>query len=159
MEDKSEELKELEQQYPEIEFTPDGEEEVVEEEVVVEEPETPIPLTTTTPPPVPTLQPRPSFSFSNFAQSIIPKPRRKNELADLFETPGANDNDIYADDLIEYNEDDADPDVGDLLDDDLSDLVSVSREDVMGRAPRPRKSKTRRIDRPYDNPMSMGGMR
>ena len=82
-----------------------------------------------------------------------PKPEApKNELSDLFEVPGEDDNDMYVDDLFEVDEEDLD------MEDDLSDLTSVSREDVMGKKPTPRPQRFRRTQQPYSGPTSMGGV-
>ena len=84
------------------------------------------------------------------------KPSPANDMADLFEVPQSEDNDMYIDDLFEVPDEELDMD--DDLDDDLSDLTSVSAEDVMGRKPKPRM-KFARTGKPYIPPVSMGGTR
>jgi hypothetical protein len=81
------------------------------------------------------------------------KPERpKSDMDDLFEVPQEDDNDMYTDDLFEVDEEDLD------MDDDLSDLMTVSREDVMGKKPIPKSQRFRRTGRQYDSPTSMGGI-
>jgi hypothetical protein len=75
----------------------------------------------------------------------------EDELADLFEVPQPDDHDIYSDDLVETDEAE-----------DLSDLTSVSREDVMGSRPKS-KAKYRIVRRPrtarrFVPPTTLGGM-
>jgi len=79
---------------------------------------------------------------------------RSDELAELFEVPEPEDNDMFIDDLFEVDSED---------EDDLSDLTSVSNEDVMGPAPKPVQRRVvrrvRRTSRPYTPPSSMRGIR
>jgi hypothetical protein len=77
-----------------------------------------------------------------------PRPQTNaNDMSDLFEVPQEDDPDIYSDDLVELDDEDV---MGG--DSDMSDLTSVSREDVMGR---PLKKRRRPQQAP---PPSMGGM-
>lgn len=69
------------------------------------------------------------------------------DMDDLFEVPEEDDNDMYVDDLFEVDGEDLE------FDTDISDIVSVSREDVIGRKP------TRRIRRPDVGYDSLGGTR
>ncbi len=81
-------------------------------------------------------------------------PDEEDSLADLFEVPQEEDNDIRVDDLFEL------PD-----DEDISDLTSVSDEDVMRGEPVPgarskRKVRyVRRTSKGYNPPPTMGGIR
>lgn len=82
--------------------------------------------------------------------SLIPaeeqKPERPaDELADLFEVPQEEDNDMYTDDLFELDDEE-----------DLSDLTRVTREDVMGKPRKARPPKYLQIRRPYYPPTSIG---
>jgi len=62
------------------------------------------------------------------APVIEPEPEpEKDELASLFEVPQPEDNDMATDHLFEVGED-----LTGFEDDDLSDLVDVSVEDIMG---------------------------
>ena len=82
----------------------------------------------------------------------------KDELADLFEVPQPEDNDMDTSDLFDA---DIDPDIDDLIDTDLDDLINVPNEAIMGTPPPPRKPKPkfRRTNRPYNPPTMLGGMR
>lgn len=81
--------------------------------------------------------------------------KRKNKLADLFEVPQAEDNDIYADDLTEITDEDI---MGG--DNDMSDLTNVSRDDIMGISPEKRRARRfKRTNRPYQPPNSLRGIR
>ena len=91
------------------------------------------------------------FSFEGIATGLIPKPAPKNELADLFEVPRAEDNDMYVDDLFDVPEEDLD------MEDNLDDLTQVKREDVMGRPPK-KKVRYSRTLRPYNNQSIMGSI-
>jgi len=62
-----------------------------------------------------------------------PEPEPKDELADMFEVPQPEDNDMVTDHLVELDEED-----------DLSDLTAVSREDIMGTPPKPKYKIVRR---------------
>ena len=79
-----------------------------------------------------------------------------HDLSDLLEVPQEDDNDMYIDDLFEADEEDIE------FDDDLSDLTSVSHEDVMGRRP-VKKKKVRyvRVRKVYREqpPTSLQGLR
>lgn len=78
----------------------------------------------------------------------------KNDMSDLFEVPEPTDNDMETDDLVEYEDEDLD------MDDDLSDLVRVSNEDIMGRRPvKKMKPKFRRSNKVYRTPPTLGSMR
>jgi len=91
----------------------------------------------TTPETVPTIN---LASFLPSQPALVEPP--KDELADLFEVPQPEDNDINCDDLVSFD----DQDVADLLevDDedvfgkDINDVISVSREDIMGTKPKSR---------------------
>lgn len=89
---------------------------------------------------------------------LTPPPTEGDEnneyLDDLFAVPQPGDHDIRTDHLFRLDEED-----------DLSDLVDVSEEDVMGEEPelppQPRRRLMRRIKRPYKRyapPTSLGGM-
>jgi hypothetical protein len=117
------------------------EEEIPEEEVTEPEP-APANMGNASPP---------TFSFEKLATGLIPKPAPKNELADLFQVPQAEDNDMYVDDLFAVPEEELD------MEDDLSDLTQVSREDVMGKPPKPRLRYTR-TKKPYAGPTTMGSI-
>jgi hypothetical protein len=110
----------------------------------------PEPVSISAPVATPVVKP-PMFSFQKFATGLIPKPRPKNELADLFQVPKADDNDMYVDDLFDVPEEDLD------MEDNLDDLTQVSREDVMGKPPKP-KARYKRTNRLYAGPTSMGGV-
>lgn len=76
---------------------------------------------------------------------------KKDELADMFEVPQEDDNDMVTDHLVELDEED-----------DLSDLTAVSREDIMGTPPKPRVRVTRRgkrFIRREPPPTSLRGVR
>lgn len=90
-----------------------------------------------------------------------PKAEEKGELDDLFEVPQPEDNDMVTDHLVELDEED-----------DLSDLTSVSREDIMGEpypgvpsveeeVPIQRLRRVKRTGRRYypTPPPSLGGLR
>jgi len=93
--------------------------------------------------PLPVVEPEPL--------PVIEPQLQADELSDLFEVPQPEDNDFYIDDLFELDGDD-----------DLSDLTSVSNEDVMGPPPRVVKRKTtprvRRASRRYAPPPSVRGI-
>lgn len=75
-------------------------------------------------------------------------------IDDLFEVPQPEDNDMAIDHLIEVDEEE-----------DISDLVDVSNEDIIGEAPEPPKKKYRivprgsRVIRRQPPPASMQGTR
>ena len=74
----------------------------------------------------------------------------KDELADLFEVPQPEDNDMVTDHLLDIDEDD-----------DLSDLTSVSQEDVMGTPLGESKKRYRVVPRRVNAPpppTSLGGI-
>lgn len=74
----------------------------------------------------------------------------EDELADLFEVPQPEDNDMVTDHLVELDEED-----------DLSDLTEVTREDIMGTPPVKRvpKRRLKRTGRHYPPPpTSIGGV-
>ncbi len=81
-------------------------------------------------------------------EPVEPEPKPKDELADLFEVPKPDDNDMVVDHLIDAPEEE-----------DLSDLVEVSDEDIMGKLP-PRKPKPverfRRTSKRYIPPPPTG---
>lgn len=114
---------------------------VPEPEPVAEEPE-PMPET-----------PEPVFE----RPEVEPEPEEKDELADLFEVPQPEDNDMVTDHLTRIGEED-----------DMSDLVEVTEEDIMGEAPeepeppKPRfriRPRGRRVIRREPPPTSLGGVR
>ena len=83
-------------------------------------------------------------------------PTRKNRMGNLFEVPQPEDNDMYTDDLFEL------PGENMEYEDDLSDLTTVTKEDIMGRVPvrKPKLSqRLQRTNKPYYPPTSLGGMR
>jgi len=83
-------------------------------------------------------QPSPSEEFIRvpIEETPIPVPEKPvDELADLFEVPEETDNDMETDDLVAPPGEET-----------LDDLVSVSNEDIMGEAPKP-KPKYRLIRR------------
>jgi hypothetical protein len=84
-------------------------------------------------------------ALDKFGKAIVPP---KNALADLFEVPQENDNDIYTDDLLELPEDD-----------NIQDLFNVSKEDIIGRprTPKIKKQKFIRTSKP-NNLLNMGGI-
>ena len=91
------------------------------------------------------------------AVNEVPEPfKKRDSMADLFEVPQPEDNDMYVDDLVATPEED-----------DISDLVDVSNEDIMGEPPPLNKEReykmpsrrVRRTSRPYNPPTSLGGMR
>lgn len=119
------------------------------------EEETQVPTPTRIPIPVsPTIE-----KATDAAGNVLwgePKPEPpKNELDDMFAVPEPEDNDMYTDDLFEVEEEDVD------LEDDLSDLTSVTDEDIMGAPPKPRPPvmRYRRTSKRYNPPTSMGGIR
>ena len=84
---------------------------------------------------------------------------KQDALADLFEVPQEEDNDIGMADLFEVEDQTVD------MEDDLSDLTQVTEEDVMGtpppppqKAPAPAKPRYRRTTRRYYPPVSVGGV-
>ena len=83
------------------------------------------------------------------SEPVVEEAKHEDELADLFEVPEADDHDIYSDDLVETDEAE-----------DLSDLTSVSREDVMGSRPKPKYRVIRRprTSRRFVPPTTLGGM-
>ena len=91
------------------------------------------------------------------AVSGQPAPSGGDELADLFEGPKPEDNDMVIDHLVDFTEED----VEDLLEVDeeegVEDLLSVGREDIMGSKPKP-KLKLVRTNKPYP-PAGLSGMR
>lgn len=92
------------------------------------------------------------------AGETFEQPKKKNNLSDLFEVPQPEDNDMATDHLFELEEEDVyggDPD--------MSDLLEVTNEDVMGRQPERKvryklRPKGRRAIR-YIPPTSIQGMR
>lgn len=66
--------------------------------------------------------------------AAVPAAVPVDELSDLFAVPQEQDHDMQVDDLVELDEED-----------DLSDLVAVSREDIMG--PLPPRQGTRKVVR------------
>jgi hypothetical protein len=96
----------------------------------------------------PELPPPPQVVAQEVAPAEPARPQTNaDDMSDLFEVPQEDDADIYSDDLVELDDEDV---MGG--DSDMSDLTSVSREDVMGRP-----LKKRRVRRPTPPP-SMGGM-
>ncbi len=93
------------------------------------------------------------------AMPEVPETKKKDELADLFELPKPDDNDITTKHLFEMEQPD-----------DLSELVEVSDEDVMGqempglvttKKPTPRYKvipQNRRVIRRPSPPTITGGM-
>jgi len=74
----------------------------------------------------------------------------KDELDDLFEVPQPEDNDMATDHLVDIDEEE-----------DLSDLTTVTDEDIMGSPPvvRKRKERPRRVGiRREPPPTSIGGV-
>jgi len=72
-------------------------------------------------------------------QQLYQQPEEKeDELADLFEVPQEEDNDIYTDDLLELDEEEG-----------VEDLLTVSREDIMNGTRSKPKPKLVRTTRPY----------
>lgn len=97
----------------------------------------------------------PKLQITQQAPEEMPIQRKKNKLADLFEVPQAEDNDIYADDLTEITDEDI---MGG--DNDMSDLTNVSRDDIMGISPEKRRARRfKRTNRPYQPPNSLRGIR
>lgn len=96
------------------------------------------------------------------AEATTPEPEveeeEEDELADLFEVPQPKDNDMRTDHLFGVDDEG-----------DMSDLVEVSEEDIMGEPSEPEsverpvvKSKKYRIVRPIRReppPTSLGGIR
>ena len=80
----------------------------------------------------PPITPLPGQPFFGAA----PQHEPGHELDDLFEVPQPEDNDMYVDDLIAVDEED-----------DVSDLLEVTMEDVMGQAPTPRVEASPRFKR------------
>lgn len=78
--------------------------------------------------------------------------RSKNKLADLFETPQPEDNDIYTDDLFTVDSQDFE------LNTDISDLTRVSSDNIIGRPRSRRRQMFRRTEKPYNPPTSIGGV-
>ena len=74
----------------------------------------------------------------------MPVKKPKNDMADLFEVPQPEDNDIYVDDLLEIPEEGS-----------YSDLTDVSKEDIIGK---PRAKRYKRTNKRYVQPSSLGGM-
>lgn len=84
---------------------------------------------------------------------IVQSTESEDELADLFEVPQPEDNDINCDDLLELDDEDVfgGPE-------DMSDLLSVSREDIINGNDKPRpKHRLVRTNLPY--PPTIIGMR
>jgi len=73
----------------------------------------------------------------------------KDELADLFEVPKSEDNDMTTDHLVDVDEEE-----------DLSDLTTVTEEDIIGSPPAVRKKKYRiaRPTRQSPPPTTLGGV-
>lgn len=79
---------------------------------------------------------------------VEPEAKPKDELADLFEVPQPDDNDMTTDHLVEAPEEE-----------DVSDLVEVSQEDLMGKLPPPKPKpvvKFRRTTKRYTPPPPTG---
>ncbi len=77
-----------------------------------------------------------------------------NDMSDLFAVPESEDNDMYIDDLFETDDEEID------MDEDLSDLTSVTREDIMGAPPKPKPPvRYVRTTKKYIPPTSVGGLR
>ncbi len=88
------------------------------------------------------------------AVASLEKPEEKDELADLFEVPQPDDNDMTIDHLFLSEEED-----------DMSDLTEVSTEDIMGEEEAKPAIKERRVarrfkrvPRRYTPPTSIGGL-
>lgn len=101
------------------------------------------------------------------AEATPPEPeveeeKEPDELADLFTVPQPEDNDMRTDIALGFDEEDI---IGG--DPDMSDLVDVPEEDIMGEAPAPEerpvaKKKKYKIVRPIRReppPTSLGGIR
>lgn len=85
-------------------------------------------------------------------EAIVEEPKAEQEgddMSDLFEVPEETDNDMEVDDLVEPPDEES-----------MDDLVSVSNEDIMGEAPKPKvkSQQFRRTNRRYVPPPSLGGM-
>lgn len=97
--------------------------------------------------------------------SAVPLPKRTvssggDDLSDLFEVPDEHDNDMEVDDLL-------DTDIDDLVDvddedvyggGDLSDVLSVTHEDIMGEKSRVKYPTSRRRIIRGSTPTSMSGI-
>lgn len=72
-----------------------------------------------------------------------------DELADLFEVPQSEDNDMATDHLVDIDEEE-----------DLSDLTTVTNEDIMGSPPivRKRKASPRKVALRHPPPTTLGGV-
>jgi len=72
-------------------------------------------------------------------QQLYQQPvEKEDDLADLFEVPQEEDNDIYTDDLLELDEPEG-----------VEDLLTVSREDIMNGTRSKPKPKLMRTNKPY----------
>lgn len=100
----------------------------------------------------------------------VEQPRPKHSAAHLFETPEAEDNDIYTDDLFELTDEDVfggDTDMSDLTeitdeemmggDLDMSDLMEVTQEELYGK-PQRKSRKQKPARKPGNIDTSLGGM-
>ena len=74
-----------------------------------------------------------------FGSPLVVEPQPEDPLADIFEVPQPEDNDMYTDDLLSLG---SEEEVDDLLE--VGDLLEVKQEDIMGKAPAPRFQRTRR---------------
>lgn len=97
-----------------------------------------------------------NMAVSGLEQVTAPQPEQpeesdRDDMADLFEVPEPEDHDMQYDDLLDVEDEDV---FGG--DSNLSDLTSVSREDVMGKKPVRRQV----IRRPQlrEEPSGMGEM-
>lgn len=79
---------------------------------------------------------------------VEPVAKPKDDMSDLFEVPQPEDNDMVVDHLVEPPEEE-----------DMSDLVDVSQEDLMGELPKPKPkpvARFRRTVKPYTPPPPTG---
>lgn len=89
------------------------------------------------------------------AGSIVlgePKPKlHRNDLSELFAVPEEHDNDMETSDLFEVDDQSV------YIDGDITDLVDVTRDDIVGKTPRP--ARPPRVNRRYTPPTSVRGVR
>jgi len=90
-------------------------------------------------------------------EEVPPEQEKSDGISDLFEAPSVDEDDMSADDVLEVDEEDIFGAGGE----DLSDIVGVSDEDVIGTPRKPKPKKIYRVRRPYipPQPPIMGGMR
>ena len=97
-------------------------------------------LTTTQPIRIPTIEAVP-------IEEEPEKPKPKNDMSDMFEVPQPEDNDMYVEDLVEAPGEE-----------DMSDLMRVTNDDIMGTKRKKSYKITHSGRKSIQQPPSMGGM-